>query len=179
HGNIAAMKRGIKSGASGQREGRVQVPQGDNDVGVDRGCHCDWMRSVDVTAQFAQPSIDRLLAGWDSGIADTAVLLEYTLAANRPDMHSVAVALKQQAVALANAKEAADFDRNGDLAFARDFCLLLHSKFRFLTLAYIPYFGQFRDGVHYRWGLSRRFGGPTSQKAREVAHPARDGPKLR
>ena len=54
-------------------------------------------------------------------------------------MHAVAVALKQQPVSGPNAKDSANFDRHGDLAFARDFSLLLHDEFRFLTLAYFPY----------------------------------------
>jgi len=39
HGKISAIERGVKRGASGQSDPRVRVPQGHNDVGVDRGCH--------------------------------------------------------------------------------------------------------------------------------------------
>jgi len=54
-------------------------------------------------------------------------------------MHAVAVALEQQPVSGPNAKDSANFDGHGDLAFARDFSLLLHDELRFLTLAYFPY----------------------------------------
>lgn len=54
-------------------------------------------------------------------------------------MHAVAVALEQQPVSGPNAKDSANFDGHGDLAFARDFSLLLHDEFRFLTLSYFPY----------------------------------------
>jgi len=36
---ISAIERGVKSGVSGERDPRVRVPQGDDDIGVDRGCH--------------------------------------------------------------------------------------------------------------------------------------------
>ncbi len=39
HRKISAMERGVKSGASGQSDPSVRVPQGDNDVRVDRGGH--------------------------------------------------------------------------------------------------------------------------------------------
>ena len=40
-------------------------------------------------------------------------------------------------------KDSANFDGHCDLAFARDFSLLLHSEFLFLTLAYFPYLAYF------------------------------------
>jgi len=58
-------------------------------------------------------------------------------------MHAVAVALEQQSVPGPNAEDSANFDGHGDLAFARDFSLLLHSEFLFLTLAYFPYLAYF------------------------------------
>ena len=58
-------------------------------------------------------------------------------------MNAVAVALEQQPIPGPNAKDSANFDGHGDLAFARDFSLLLHSKFPFLTLAYFPYLAYF------------------------------------
>ena len=64
-------------------------------------------------------------------------------------MHAVAVALEQQSVPGPNAKDSANFDGHGDLAFARDFSLLLHDEFRFLTLAYFPYLAYFNRGDHF------------------------------
>jgi len=52
-------------------------------------------------------------------------------------MHAVAVALEQQPVSGPNAKDSANFDGHGDLAFARDFSLLLHDEIS------IPYFSIF------------------------------------
>jgi len=87
-----------------------------------------------VTAHFAEPSVDGLPARGDPGIADTRVFGEHALVANGPDMHTVAVALEEQPVSLANAQKPANFDGDGDLAFARDFGLLLHGGL------VIPYF---------------------------------------
>ena len=39
HNKISAIECGVKSSPSGQSHPRVRVPQGDNDVRVDRGCH--------------------------------------------------------------------------------------------------------------------------------------------
>ncbi len=36
---ISAMEGGVKSSAGGRGDDRVGVPQGDDDVGIDRGCH--------------------------------------------------------------------------------------------------------------------------------------------
>ena len=59
-------------------------------------------------------------------------------------MHSVAVALKQQSVPGPNAKDSANFDGHGDLAFARDFRLLLHDEISCsLLLEYFPYLASF------------------------------------
>jgi hypothetical protein len=52
-------------------------------------------------------------------------------------MHAVAVALEQQPVSGPNAKDSANFDGHRDLAFARDFSLLLHDEIP------IPYFSIF------------------------------------
>jgi hypothetical protein len=40
HGEISALESRFKRGASGRSHPRVLVPQGDKDVCVDRGCHC-------------------------------------------------------------------------------------------------------------------------------------------
>src|SRR5205807_1071845 len=85
--------------------------------------------------------VDRLSAGSDSRSANAAIFFEYAWAAYGTDMHSVAVALEQQPVPRAHAQEPANLDGHGDLAFARDFSLLLHGEFLFLTLAYFSLLG--------------------------------------
>jgi len=79
-----------------------------------------------VAAHFPQPSIDGLPAGGDPRIADARVFGEYALVADGPDVHARAVALEKQPVPRPHAQEPANFDGHGDLAFARDFSLLLH-----------------------------------------------------
>ncbi len=139
HDQSSAIECGVKSVASGQGNPRVRVPQGDKNVRVNRGCHRQLIRSVVVAAHFPQPSINGLLARWDPGIADAAILLEYALAANRPDVHSVVVALESQPVPWTDAQDSADLDGNGDLPFACNFRFFRHGDFQFLTLAHFPY----------------------------------------
>jgi hypothetical protein len=83
-----------------------------------------------MSARFPQPFVDRFLARWNSGIANTTVLGNGSgkgaLAADRANPHAVSVAFEQEPVALSDAKSAANFDGHRDLAFARDFGLLLH-----------------------------------------------------
>lgn len=55
-------------------------------------------------------------------------------------MHAVAVTLEKQPVSRPNAQNSANLDGHSNLAFTRDFGLLLHGDFQFLTLAHFPYF---------------------------------------
>jgi hypothetical protein len=90
-----------------------------------------------VAAHFPQPSIDGLPARGDPGIADACIFGKYALIANGTDVHAIAVGLEQQPVSGSNAKDSANFDGHGDLAFARDFGLLLQGEVP------IPYFSIF------------------------------------
>jgi hypothetical protein len=90
-----------------------------------------------VAAHFPQPSIDGLPARGDPGIANARIFGKYAFIANGTDVNAVAVGLKQQPVSGPNTKESANFDGHDDLAFARDFGLLLHGQVS------IPYFGIF------------------------------------
>ncbi len=99
HDEISALEGGFERGTSGSCRLRVLVPQGNNNIGVDRGGHLQvnrWTNAlVVVTAHLAQPAVDGFLAGGDAGIANARVLGEYVLVANGADMHSVAVTLEE------------------------------------------------------------------------------------
>ncbi len=56
HGKISVIKRGVKSGASDQRDPRVRVPQGDNDIRVDSGGHGQSAWSVDPISRRGRAS---------------------------------------------------------------------------------------------------------------------------
>src|SRR6266852_6325259 len=84
-----------------------------------------WPSSL--SAQLSQPSTNASSARPDLRIADTAVLRERALAADRPDADTLSIALKQKAVPRTHAKDAPYLTGDSDLPFACDPRLLLHS----------------------------------------------------